>query len=123
MLGLAPVAASAQDVVVKRFVGGSGVNAVGIVDASEDVEINGPQALTTGENGELFLLDQVNNRIVRFDPKKPAPTRAFSGCPRTCSRPTWSCARTTSWSGTERSVRCRRRRPDRTTRPIAGWRK
>ena len=28
--------AAAQDVVVKRFTGGSGVNAVGIVDARED---------------------------------------------------------------------------------------
>ena len=57
------------DTLVRQFAGGSGQNAVGIVDASTDTEINGPQALTTGENGELFLLDQVNNRIIRFDPK------------------------------------------------------
>ncbi len=64
--------AAAADVVVKRFVAGSGDNAVGVVDASEDTEIDGPQALTAGEHGELYLLDQVNNRIVRFDPKRPA---------------------------------------------------
>lgn len=73
--------AAAQDVVVKRFIGGSGTNAVGIIDASEDVEINGPQALTSGENGELFLLDQVNSRIVRFDPKKPDSDPRILGLP------------------------------------------
>jgi hypothetical protein len=57
------------DTVVRRFPGGSEQGAVGIVDASVDTEINGPQALTSGENGELYLLDQVNGRILRFDPK------------------------------------------------------
>ena len=73
--------AGAQDVVVKRFGGGSGVGAVGIIDASQDTEINGPQALTAGENGELFLLDQVNNRIVRFDPKRPDAEARILGLP------------------------------------------
>jgi hypothetical protein len=73
--------AAAQDVVVKRFGGGSGVNAVGIIDASEDTEINGPQALTAGENGDLYLLDQVNNRIVRFDPRKPSTDPRILGLP------------------------------------------
>src|SRR6185295_8395504 len=27
--------------------------------------------LTIGDNGELYLLDQINGRIVAFDPKKP----------------------------------------------------
>src|SRR5919198_1235862 len=61
--------AAAADTVVRQFPGGGGQNAVGIVDASLDTEILGPQALTAGDNGELFLLDQVNNRILRFDPK------------------------------------------------------
>jgi hypothetical protein len=69
---LALTRGAAADVVVKSFAGGSGENAVGIVDASEDTEIDGPQALTTGENGALYLLDQVNGRIVQFDPKRPA---------------------------------------------------
>jgi hypothetical protein len=64
--------AFADDVVVKKFTAGSGENDAGIVDASEDTEIDGPQALTTDENGALYLLDQVNGRIVRFDPKRPA---------------------------------------------------
>jgi hypothetical protein len=64
--------ASADDVVVKRFDRGSDQNSVGIIEASEDTEIDGPQALTTGEGGEVYLLDQVNERIVGFDPKRSA---------------------------------------------------
>lgn len=64
--------AGAADVVVKRFVGGSGQNAVGIIEASVDTEIDGPQALTTDEKGDVYLLDQVNGRIVRFNPKTPS---------------------------------------------------
>jgi hypothetical protein len=64
--------AGAADTVVKHFASGNGQNAVGIVEASEDTEIDGPQALTTDENGEVYLLDQVNGRIVGFDPKTPA---------------------------------------------------
>ena len=64
--------ASAADVVVRSFGSGNGQNAVGIVEASEDTEIDGPQALTTDENGHVYLLDQINQRIVEFDPKAPA---------------------------------------------------
>src|SRR5215471_3642119 len=66
---LACSSATAADTVIHRFAAGSGQNAVGILDASLDTEISGPQALTAGDNGELFLLDQVNGRILRFDPK------------------------------------------------------
>lgn len=64
--------AMADDVVIKRFSDGNSPNAVGIADASEDVELFGPQALTSDASGNLFLLDQLNQRIVRFDPKRPA---------------------------------------------------
>src|SRR3984893_3776633 len=64
--------ADAADVVVRQFASGSGQNAVGIVAASHDTETDGPQALTTDENGDLYLLDQLNRRIVQFDPKRPA---------------------------------------------------
>jgi hypothetical protein len=60
------------DVVVKQFAKGSGQNEVGIIDASLDTEIDGPQALATDEKGIVYLLDQINGRIVQFDPKKPA---------------------------------------------------
>jgi len=49
----------------------TGDNNVGIIDASEDTEVDGPQALTADGKGDLYLLDQVNGRIIRFDPKHP----------------------------------------------------
>jgi hypothetical protein len=64
--------ARAADVVVKRFDVGAGPNAVGMVDASEDTEVAVPQALYAADSGELYLLDQVNSRVLRFDPKQPA---------------------------------------------------
>ncbi|MGY4598048.1 hypothetical protein ACVWXL_005794 [Bradyrhizobium sp. GM22.5] len=64
--------ACADDLVIKRFGGGNSADAVGIADASEDVELTGPQALTMGSDGDIFLLDQLNQRIVRFNPKRPA---------------------------------------------------
>jgi hypothetical protein len=67
-----PHAAVADDVVIKRFGGGDSANSVGIADASEDVPLAGPHALTADPSGNLFLLDQLNQRIVRFDPKRPA---------------------------------------------------
>jgi hypothetical protein len=69
---LATYSAAADDQIIKSFSGGSSAEAVGIADASEDVELAGPQALTADADGNLFLLDQLNQRIVRFDPKRPA---------------------------------------------------
>jgi hypothetical protein len=62
-------AAVADDTVTRKFESGSGSNTVGIVDASEDVELAGPDALTSDEQGNLFILDQINGRILRFNPK------------------------------------------------------
>jgi hypothetical protein len=73
--------AGAADVVVRQFTGGTGQNAVGIIDASEDTEIAGPQALTADDDGSLFLLDQVNNRILRFDPKDARADPSVFGLP------------------------------------------
>src|SRR3981081_1112177 len=78
-----PCAAAADDVVVKRFNGGDSANSVGIADASEDVELAGPQALTAGADGRLFLLDQLNQRIVRFDPKRPTEQPSILQLPET----------------------------------------
>lgn len=73
---LAP--AAANDVVVKRFMSGQELNSVGIIDASEDTEIMAPQAIYAGEKGDLFVLDQVNGRILHFDPKNAdAEMRAY----------------------------------------------
>lgn len=70
--GCISAAAAADDTVVRRFSAGSSPVAVGIAPASEDVEMIGPQALTTDGQGNLFMLDQVNGRVLRFSPKQPA---------------------------------------------------
>ena len=63
---------------LKRFLSGIGPDAVGMVDASEDTEIAGPQAIYAGEGDEVYLLDQVNGRVLGFNPKNAeATTRSF----------------------------------------------
>jgi hypothetical protein len=75
--------ALADDVVVRKFSSGSTASSVGIVDASEDVEIAGPQALTSDAEGNLFILDQVNGRILRFNPKETAVEASILKMPAT----------------------------------------
>ncbi len=62
----------AADTVVRQFSVGASPTTVGIAEAGEDVELTGPQALTSDAQGNLFVLDQINGRILRFDPKQPA---------------------------------------------------
>lgn len=73
--------AFAADKAVRSFSAGDGDASVGI-SASEtgaDKEEEGPQALAVGSDGTLFLLDQVNRRILTFDPKNgAAPTRSLA---------------------------------------------
>jgi hypothetical protein len=71
------VPAAADNTVVKRFQSGLGLDAVGLVDASEDTEVAGPQAIYVGENGHVYLLDQVNSRVLQFDPKDGGQTRSY----------------------------------------------
>jgi hypothetical protein len=72
------IAFAADNPVLRRFNSGVGADAVGMIDASEDTEVAGPQAIYAGEGNEVFLLDQVNGRVLSFDPKKPAAqTRSF----------------------------------------------
>src|SRR6202158_4475764 len=65
-------AAAAADTVVRQFSIGTTATTVGIAAAGEDVELTGPQALTSDVQGNLFVLDQINGRILRFNPKQPA---------------------------------------------------
>src|SRR5713226_8313568 len=65
-------AAAAADTVVRQFSVGTTSTTVGIAAGGEDVELTGPQALTSDAHGNLFVLDQINGRILRFNPKQPA---------------------------------------------------
>ena len=62
--------ARAEDKVVKHFSNGSSRDSVGMIDAREDAPADGPQAIYVGEDGSLYLLDQINGRVLRFDAKK-----------------------------------------------------
>ncbi len=68
----------ARDAVVRRFSAGLGPEAVGLVDASEDTEISGPQAIYAGDDGQIYLLDQVNDRVLGFDAREPSRTRSLA---------------------------------------------
>jgi hypothetical protein len=69
---------AADNAVVKRFLNGTSRNSVGIVDAGEDAPQDGPQAIYAADDGSLYLLDQVNGRILRFDAKAPdAPVQSL----------------------------------------------
>src|SRR5262245_25625676 len=71
----------AADLVVRQFGNGDGGNSVGIADASQDVEVTGPQALTADEEGNLYLLDQLNGRVMRFDPRDASADPVLMGLP------------------------------------------
>jgi hypothetical protein len=72
LLCIAPfVPARADEALIRQFLPGLETNSVGLVEASEDTEMDGPQAIYSDEDGELYLLDQVNGRVLKFDPKDP----------------------------------------------------
>lgn len=74
-------AAVAEDAVVRQFSVGTTSTTVGVAAAGEDVELTGPQALTSDAQGNLFVLDQINGRILRFDPNQPASDPAILKMP------------------------------------------
>lgn len=95
------------DALVRQFPSGGGSDAVGIIEGSQDVELMGPQALSSDGAGNLFLLDQVNGRIVRFDPKKPAAEPSILKMPENV-RPSDLVVRNNDimvWDGSIRTLR------------------
>jgi hypothetical protein len=79
---LAAVHAHADDKLIRNFDTGPGLNSVGLIEASPGVEgaadelsdreeIEGPQAIHSGDHGEIYILDQVNSRVLLLDPKWP----------------------------------------------------
>ena len=62
--------ASAEDKVIKHFSNGNSRDSVGMIDAREDAPADGPQAIYAADDGTLYLLDQINGRVLRFDAKK-----------------------------------------------------
>jgi len=78
-LVVCPPGAGAEERVVRSFGSGAELGAVGVVEAGEDREIEGPQAIFSGAGDDLYLLDQLNGRVLRFDPKaQAARTRSLT---------------------------------------------
>ncbi|MGO4715596.1 hypothetical protein [Bradyrhizobium sp. 2TAF24] len=118
-VGLAEGGARADDAVVRAFASGATPTAVGIVQASQDVELNGPQALTADGQGNLFMLDQVNGRILQFDPRQPGTEPNVLQMPENV-QPTDLVVRNNDimvWDGTVRTLKAA---PDQSTRGLGG---
>jgi hypothetical protein len=65
------VTAHADDSLTRTFSRGDSAVDVGIAPGGTDVELEGPDAIYSGNNGEIYVLDQVNNRILKFDSQAP----------------------------------------------------
>ncbi len=85
-----------------EFASGASPTTVGVVDASEDVELAGPQALAADGQGNLFLLDQINGRILQFDPKQPSNEPDVLQMPADVQPTDLVVRDSTSWCGTAR---------------------
>lgn len=72
------VTAHAEEAVTRSFSSGDAATDVGIVPGGPDVELEGPDAIYSGDNGDIYVLDQINSRILKFDPRAPgAPPQEF----------------------------------------------
>lgn len=67
LIGLA-VPVQAQDKVVRSFKVGSDLNAAGVLPGGNDEEASGPSAIYAGPEGKLYVLDQINGRVLALDP-------------------------------------------------------
>ncbi|MDI9849764.1 hypothetical protein QM467_17095 [Rhodoblastus sp. 17X3] len=74
LLAMAAIASPGhcQESIAKSFGSGADQGSVGLsADAGDDAELEGPQAIYAGDSGEIYLLDQLNGRVLKFDPAKP----------------------------------------------------
>ncbi|MEJ1936348.1 hypothetical protein WDZ92_39650 [Nostoc sp. NIES-2111] len=71
LAALAAGPAFGADTVVRELPNGAGRGAVGVVEAGEDTEVSGPDAIYAGEGGDVSILDQVNGRVLSFDAERP----------------------------------------------------
>src|ERR1700712_2288153 len=62
----------ADDQLARNFNPGVGPDNVGIVAAGKETDDERPQAIYAGDQGEVYLLDQLNGDILKFDPKDPS---------------------------------------------------
>ncbi|MBP2448326.1 hypothetical protein JOH51_005834 [Rhizobium leguminosarum] len=60
----------AKDTVMIELRSGDGGRSVGIISASEEVEASGPAAITVGDDGTIYILDQNNGRVLAVDAER-----------------------------------------------------
>ncbi|WP_181708490.1 hypothetical protein [Chthonobacter rhizosphaerae] len=65
-----PVLAAEADAVLLQFKNGDSAREVGIVPPSADVDVSGPLALTVGDDGTIYVLDQHNARVLAVSPER-----------------------------------------------------
>jgi len=76
MNGMGPLVCGrcrAADTVVRQFSTGTTSTTVGIAAAAKDVELTGPQALTSEVAGQLFVLRSDQRRILKFNSESNLP--------------------------------------------------
>ncbi|KAB1122716.1 hypothetical protein [Neorhizobium galegae] len=59
--------ALAADDVLVDFHNGTGPRAVGVIEGNEEVEPSGPAAISVGDDGTIYVLDQNNGRVLAVD--------------------------------------------------------
>ncbi|WP_064712373.1 hypothetical protein [Rhizobium bangladeshense] len=57
----------AKDTTIIELPSGDGARSVGIISANEEVEASGPAAITVGDDGTIYILDQNNGRVLAVD--------------------------------------------------------
>jgi cell wall-associated NlpC family hydrolase len=58
--------------VVARLELGNGPGQVGMLGGDVDSDVTGPNAITTGADGQIYVLDNVNGRLLRVNPRNGA---------------------------------------------------
>ncbi|MBY5333586.1 hypothetical protein [Rhizobium leguminosarum] len=60
----------AKDTTIIELRGGDGARSVGIISSNEEVEASGPAAITVGDDGTIYILDQNNGRVLAVDAER-----------------------------------------------------
>lgn len=79
-------APAATPAAARSFGAGDGLTTLGVLDAPPEAEIEGPQAIAAGDDGTIYLLDQVNARVVTYAPGKEGEAQQSEGKTRGVTR-------------------------------------
>lgn len=60
----------AKDETVIEFSSGNGARSLGIISGNEEAEPSGPAAITVGDDGTIYILDQNNSRVIAVNAER-----------------------------------------------------